>query len=115
MREELAGERPERRLAKFSPRKLTHIRMFSVLALFLLGFLLYNEGIQTVMSQLSVFAEKVLKTGACRVGRRGADDSVCGDARVLGVSWLAGRIGGKVTLTLCLVIWWRIARVRPIL
>ena len=29
-----------------------------MLALFLLGFLLYNEGIQTVMSQASVFAQE---------------------------------------------------------
>lgn len=84
---------------------LTHIRMFSVLALFLLGFLLYNEGIQTVMSQASVFAEKVLKMEPAELGGVVLMIQFVATPAALGVSWLAGRIGGKVTLTLCLVIW----------
>jgi MFS transporter, UMF1 family len=45
-------------------RTLRSVRSYSVLALFLLGFLLYNEGIQTVMSQATVFARESLKMEA---------------------------------------------------
>src|SRR5262245_10969715 len=47
---------------------LRHIRAYSILALFLLGFLFYNEGIQTVMSQASVFAREVLKMEPSELG-----------------------------------------------
>ena len=53
---------PGMRLAR-SLHTLSRIRSYSVLALFLLGFLFYNEGIQTVMSQASVFAREVLEDG----------------------------------------------------
>ncbi|MGQ9575936.1 MAG: MFS transporter [Thermoguttaceae bacterium] len=35
---------------------LRNVRRYRILALFLLGFLFYNEGVQTVLSQASVFA-----------------------------------------------------------
>src|SRR5262245_34453329 len=47
---------------------LRNVRRYSVLALFLLGFLFYNEGIQTVMSQASVFAREVLKMSPSELG-----------------------------------------------
>ena len=45
-------------------RTLRHIRRYSMLSLFLLGFLIYNEGIQTVLSQASNFAKDALQMTA---------------------------------------------------
>jgi len=86
-------------------RTLQNIRRYRMLAWFLLGFLLYNDGIQTVLSQASIFAKDelffetedfvwlilmiqfVALPGAILVGR------------------LADRIGQKRVLMVCLGIW----------
>ena len=63
------GQRPERRPATRKivsgalsevGHTLQNVRRYRTLALFLLAFLLYNDGIQTVLSQASVFAKDVL-------------------------------------------------------
>jgi UMF1 family MFS transporter len=84
---------------------LRSIRSFSVLALFLLGFLLYNEGIQTVMSQASVFAREVLKMEPGELGMVVLMIQFVATPAALGVGWLADRVGAKTTLLGCLVIW----------
>ena len=84
---------------------LSRIRAYSVLALFLLGFLLYNEGIQTVMSQASVFADEVLKMSPSELGLVVLMIQFVATPAALAVGWLGDRIGAKPTLVLCLVIW----------
>jgi UMF1 family MFS transporter len=84
---------------------LSRIRSYSVLALFLLGFLLYNEGIQTVMSQASVFADEVLEMTPSELGMVVLMIQFVATPAALGVGWLGDRLGAKTTLLLCLVIW----------
>lgn len=84
---------------------LRGIRAYSVLALFLLGFLLYNEGIQTVMSQASVFAREVLKMTPGELGMVVLMIQFVATPAAIGVGWLGDRIGSKTTLFLCLTIW----------
>jgi UMF1 family MFS transporter len=84
---------------------LAHIRSYSVLALFLLGFLLFNEGIQTVMSQASVFADKVLKMQPQELGMVVLMIQFMATPAALGVGWIADAIGAKRTLLVCLAIW----------
>lgn len=95
--------------ARLALREVAHtlrgIRAYSVLALFLLGFLLYNEGIQTVMSQASVFAREVLKMEPGELGMVVLMIQFVATPAALGVGWLADRIGAKTTLLLCLLIW----------
>ncbi|HEX5103196.1 MAG TPA: MFS transporter, partial [Pirellulaceae bacterium] len=84
---------------------LGHIRAYSVLALFLLGFLLFNEGIQTVMSQASVFADEVLKMPPGELGLLVLMIQFVATPAAIGVGWLADRLGPRATLLGCLAIW----------
>jgi UMF1 family MFS transporter len=84
---------------------LRRIRSYSVLALFLLGFLLYNEGIQTVLSQSSVFAREVLKMTPPELAMVVLMIQFLAMPAAIGVGWLSDRIGAKVTLLWCLAIW----------
>jgi MFS transporter, UMF1 family len=84
---------------------LSRIRSYSVLALFLLGFLLYNEGIQTVMSQASVFAREVLNMTPGELGMVVLMIQFVATPAALGVGWLGDRLGAKTTLLGCLAIW----------
>jgi UMF1 family MFS transporter len=84
---------------------LSSIRCYSVLALFLLGFLLYNEGIQTVMSQASVFAREVLRMTPSELGMVVLMIQFVATPAALGVGWLGDRLGAKTTLLACLLIW----------
>lgn len=85
---------------------LQNVRRFSVLSLFLLGFLVYNEGIQTVMSQASVFAKRppLLMTSNDLILVVLMIQFVAFPA-ALGVGWISDRIGPKVTLLVCLLVW----------
>jgi MFS transporter, UMF1 family len=84
---------------------LSHVRCYSVLALFLLGFLLYNEGIQTVMSQASVFADKVLSMKPAELCQVVLMIQFVATPAALGVGWIADAVGPKRTLFGCLAIW----------
>lgn len=84
---------------------LRHIRSYSILALFLLGFLFYNEGIQTVMSQASVFAREVLKMEPGELGLVVLMIQFVATPAAIGVGWIADRIGAKPTLLACLTVW----------
>lgn len=86
-------------------RTMQNIRCHSVLALFLVGFLIYNEGIQTVMSQAGYFGEKVLKMSASELMLLVLMIQLLAAPAALGVGWLSDRIGAKTTLLLCLAIW----------
>jgi UMF1 family MFS transporter len=81
------------------------VRCYSALALFLLGFLLFNEGIQTVMSQASVFAQKVLAMQAQELAMVVLMIQFLATPAAIGVGWLGDRLGAKATLLMCLGIW----------
>jgi MFS transporter, UMF1 family len=84
---------------------LRSVRCYSALALFLLGFLLFNEGIQTVMSQASVFAREVLRMQPGELGMVVLMIQFVATPAALGVGWLGDRLGPKATLLGCLVVW----------
>lgn len=86
-------------------RTLSHIRSYSVLALFLLGFLLYNEGIQTVMSQASVFARELLKMEPAELAMVVLMIQFFATPAAIGVGWISDRLGPKPTLLACLAVW----------
>jgi UMF1 family MFS transporter len=86
-------------------RTLRHIRRYSMLSLFLLGFLIYNEGIQTVLSQASNFAKDALQMTAGELGLLVLAIQFASLPGALAVGKLADRLGQKPALMLCLAIW----------
>jgi UMF1 family MFS transporter len=85
---------------------LNNVRSYSVLSIFLLAFLVYNEGIQTVMSQASVFAqEPPLQMTTAELGLVVLMIQFVAFPAALGVGWISDRIGAKTTLLICLAIW----------
>jgi UMF1 family MFS transporter len=85
---------------------LVHVRAYSVLSLFLLGFLVYNEGIQTVMSQASVFAKRPpLSMSSQELIMVVLMIQFVAFPAALGVGWISDKIGPKTTLMICLLIW----------
>jgi UMF1 family MFS transporter len=86
-------------------RTLQNVRCHSVLALFLAGFLIYNEGIQTVMSQAGYFGETVLNMQPFELMLLVLMIQMLAAPAALGVGWISDRIGAKTTLLACLCIW----------
>ncbi|OHB75114.1 MAG: hypothetical protein A2W31_16190 [Planctomycetes bacterium RBG_16_64_10] len=86
-------------------RTLRNVRHYRSLAIFLVAFLLYNDGVQTVISQASVFADKVLKmeTGELVIVILMIQFVAMPGAWLVGR--LADRIGQKPTLSICLAVW----------
>jgi UMF1 family MFS transporter len=84
---------------------LTHLRQFQALAWFLIGFLFYNDAVQTVLTQASTFARD-------EVGL--TDESLMpiilmiqfvSMPGALAVGRLADKIGQKQALYICLAVW----------
>lgn len=84
---------------------LSAIRKTSTLFWFLVAFLIYNDGVQTVISQASTFALQELKfseTGLVLVILM--IQFVATPGAVL-VGWIADAWGRKLALTCCLAVW----------
>lgn len=84
---------------------IRHIRKYSALAIFLAGFLLYNEGLQTVMSQASVFAREVLGMEPKELVKLVLAIQFTSLPGAIAVGWLADRFGLKPMLMCCLAVW----------
>jgi UMF1 family MFS transporter len=86
---------------------LQNIRRYGYLALFLLGFLLFNEGVQTVLSQASTYAQQVPELSFKTEELIGLVLMIQFLALpgALVVGWLANRLGQKRTLIGCLAVW----------
>lgn len=84
---------------------LKHIRHYAPLALFLLGFLFYNDGMQTVITQASVFAERELKMEASELAMMILMVQFISLPGALFVGKLSDWIGAKLTLHLNLAVW----------
>ena len=88
-------------------RTLRSVRRYKMLALFLLAFLLYNDGIQTVISQSSTFATKTpelsFQTDQLILFILMIQFLALPGAMLVG--FLADRLGQKPTLMTCLGIW----------
>lgn len=84
---------------------LRNIRMHRTLLLFLIGFLFYNDGLQTVISQCSTFALHELEfTDRELVGVILMVQFVATPGAVI-IGWLSDRFGRKPTLVACLLFW----------
>lgn len=86
-------------------RTLGHIRSYRMLAIFLVGFLIFNDGVMTVISQASVFAKNKFQMddGALIPVFLMIQFVALPGAVFLG--WLANKIGQKNALHICLAIW----------
>ena len=84
---------------------IRHIRSYRMLTIFLLGFLIFNDGVQTLISQASVFAQKVLDMQIAELAQVILMIQFVALPGALFVGWIADRIGQKTTLNLCLAIW----------
>jgi UMF1 family MFS transporter len=84
---------------------LRNIRSFRMLTIFLVAFLIYNDGVQTVISQASVFAKEVLAMTSGEL----AQVILVIQFVAIGGAWSVGRLaelwGPKPTLSLCLATW----------
>jgi UMF1 family MFS transporter len=84
---------------------LRHLRAYRTLALFLLAFLFYNDGIQTVISQASTFALDELKFQTDDLMALILMVQIVATPGALAVGWMAQHLGQKPTLLLCLGVW----------
>ena len=86
---------------------LKNVRRYTMLSLFLLGFLFYNDGIQTVLSQASTYATKTpelkFDTGELILLILMIQFIALPGAVLVGL--LADRLGQKPTLMICLAVW----------
>jgi UMF1 family MFS transporter len=84
---------------------ICHLRRYQMLAIFLAGFLLYNDGIQTVISQATVVAKEVLGFEMQELIYLVLMIQVVAMPGAILVGWLADRLGQKRTLMGCLAVW----------
>lgn len=84
---------------------IRHLRHYRMLVIFLIGFLIYNDGVQTMITQASVFASDVLDMSAGELGGVILMIQFVALPGALAVGWAADRIGQKFTLMVCLAIW----------
>lgn len=84
---------------------LFQIRRYGPLALFLVAFLFFNDGVQTVISQSSTFAlQEIHFTESELVGVILMIQFLAVPGALL-IGWLSDRIGRKQALVFCLLIW----------
>ncbi|MBX7073413.1 MAG: MFS transporter [Pirellulales bacterium] len=84
---------------------LLNLRRYGTLSLFLLGFLFYNDGMQTVITQASVFAQDVLKMETDELIKVILMVQFVSLPGALLVGKLSDWIGAKTTLHINLAIW----------
>ncbi|HSL26728.1 MAG TPA: MFS transporter [Acidimicrobiia bacterium] len=81
------------------------LRLFPQLLLFLLAFLLYNDGVQTVISISAAYATETLRLETADVALAFLVVQIVAFGGALAFGWLAGRMGVKPAILLSLVLW----------
>lgn len=109
-RDQAARQRlPIRQATRKAAREVMHtignIRRYRFLAIFLVGFLLYNDGVQTILSQASVFADKVLEMKPAELSQAILMIQFVAVPGAWLVGWLADKVGDKPALIGCLITW----------
>lgn len=84
---------------------LRNVRRYRTLAIFLVGFLVYNDGVQTVITQASVFADKVLSMETAELAQVVLMIQFVAIPGAWLIDFLADRLGQKIALSICLAIW----------
>jgi UMF1 family MFS transporter len=86
-------------------RTLVNIRHYRMLALFLVGFLIYNDGVSTVITQSSQFAIARFQMSAMELGLVVLMIQFIALPGAVLVGALADRVGQKPMLLVCLAVW----------
>lgn len=86
-------------------RTLANIRQYRMLSLFLVAFLLLNDGVQTVISQAGTFAQELLGMKTQELVMVVLMIQFMAFPGAMAVGWIADRIGQKITLLACLAVW----------
>ena len=81
------------------------LRLFPQLLLFLLAFLLYNDGVQTVISISAAYATETLDLETADVALAFLVVQIIAFGGALAFGWLASRIGPKRAILISLVLW----------
>lgn len=84
---------------------MRQIRTLKPLVIFLIAFMLYNEGIQTVIVMATIYGEQELKFTSSTLMLTLLIVQAVAMAGALGFSKLAGRIGTKPAVIVSLLIW----------
>ncbi|MFZ5829762.1 MAG: MFS transporter [Planctomycetota bacterium] len=86
-------------------RTLANVRRLPVLAWFLLAFLLYNDGVQTVITQANTIPTQRLSFSVTELFLLVLVIQLLAMPGALGIAWLADRLGQKRVLLGCLAVW----------
>ncbi len=84
---------------------LRNLRHHRTLAFFLIAFLFYNDGLQTVISQASTFAIQELKFTDRELIAVILMVQFIATPGAIFTGWISDRLGRKNTLVICLVVW----------
>jgi UMF1 family MFS transporter len=86
-------------------RTLGEIRRYRMLAIFLVGFLIFNDGVMTVISQASVFAKEKFQVDDADLIPVFVMIQFVALPGAVFLGWFANKIGQKNALHLCLATW----------
>jgi UMF1 family MFS transporter len=86
-------------------RTLRQVRKLKFLAVFLLAFLIYNEGVQTVIQMATIYGKQELKLSATALMVTLLLVQIVAVFGALSFSWIAGRTGTKRAVMLSLLVW----------
>ena len=84
---------------------LASVRQYPVCAFFLLAFLFYNDGIETLITQASTLAIQAFHFSAVQLFLLVLMIQLVALPGALVVGWLSDRLGPKPTLLGCLAVW----------
>ncbi|HJU80614.1 MAG TPA: MFS transporter [Acidimicrobiia bacterium] len=84
---------------------IARLRKFPQLLLFLVAFLLYNDGVQTVISISAAFATETLRLDTADVALAFLVVQIVAFGGALLFGWIAGKIGPKRAIMVSLVLW----------
>jgi len=84
---------------------LANVRLYPVVATFLLAYLFYNDGIQTVITQANTLAVKELQFPLLELVWFVLMIQLVALPGTLALGWLADRFGAKLTLLGSLAVW----------
>jgi MFS-type transporter involved in bile tolerance (Atg22 family) len=86
-------------------KTLRSVRTYRMLFLFLIAFLIFNDGVQTIITQASVFAQEVFHISAGDLVQVVLMIQFVSMPGALFMGWLANKWGEKQTLLLCIGIY----------
>jgi UMF1 family MFS transporter len=84
---------------------LLELRRYKMLAIFLVGFLIFNDGVMTVISQASVYAQRKFEMTDEQLIPIFLMIQFVALPGALFMGWFANKIGQKNALHICLSIW----------